>query len=224
MRAFLIGIAAFLLWSGGSGYYYICQVKCLCAGEKTGSEALEVTDAGNTVEDVEPEESEEVPDIELEEASESPIETAESDLPTTEEEIPVEEPEAEEIEASEEPAEMAQPVPQGETHSILFSYAKPIMHHGDKSEAFLNGVVSSLNADPSLKVYITGYTDDTAARENNLKLGKRRAEAVADLLREKGVSDAQMVLESKGEANPVATNNTPAGRRKNRRVEIFIGQ
>ncbi|HEX2898862.1 MAG TPA: OmpA family protein, partial [Bacteroidia bacterium] len=72
------------------------------------------------------------------------------------------------------------------------------------------------------KVILRGYTDDTAARENNLKLSQRRCDAIAAMLTALDVDGGQILTEPLGEANPVATNDTPEGRRLNRRVVISI--
>ena len=87
---------------------------------------------------------------------------------------------------------------------------------------YVEKAANFVNATRHYKLVIIGYTDDTAARENNLKLGMRRAEVVAEMFRDAGVPDNKLVIESKGEKDPIATNMTRAGREKNRRVEIGI--
>ena len=59
-------------------------------------------------------------------------------------------------------------------------------------------------------------------KEYNLKLSLRRAEAVRDYLAGLGVKAKKMKVSGAGEANPVASNSTNAGRAKNRRVEIEV--
>lgn len=66
------------------------------------------------------------------------------------------------------------------------------------------------------KIYITGHTDNT----EDEKLGRIRAWVIKSILLEKGVNSAQLITGSKGSKEPVANNNTPDGRHKNRRVEI----
>lgn len=65
---------------------------------------------------------------------------------------------------------------------------------------------------------INGYTDSRASMEYNLKLGKRRAKAVAKVARDAGAR--VVAVRSYGETLPVASNRTAAGRHANRRVEI----
>ena len=72
----------------------------------------------------------------------------------------------------------------------------------------------------SVKITITGYTDSVGSEEFNLKLGMARAESVRTYLAAHGVDASRIVADSKGEADPVATNSTAAGRQLNRRVVI----
>ena len=71
-------------------------------------------------------------------------------------------------------------------------------------------------------VRVSGYTDNVGAPAFNLDLSQRRARAIAEVLREQGVSDAQLTVNGYGEDNPVASNATEAGRRLNRRVELLF--
>ena len=106
--------------------------------------------------------------------------------------------------------------------SLRFSFARPIMENKAGFKAYVEEMSNFLKANSQYKVGITGFTDDTAARQNNLKLGMRRAEAVADMFRLAGVAEGQMTIASRGEENPVATNETRAGRKQNRRAEIKL--
>jgi OOP family OmpA-OmpF porin len=65
-----------------------------------------------------------------------------------------------------------------------------------------------------------GHTDSIGTAAYNMKLGKRRADAVAKYLASKGVKD--VYTESKGKTQPVASNSTAEGRAKNRRVDIEV--
>lgn len=69
---------------------------------------------------------------------------------------------------------------------------------------------------------IVGHTDAEGTEANNRELSQRRAQAVADYLRTKNVNPARLAASGKGESEPVADNRTDAGRRANRRVEIFV--
>jgi OOP family OmpA-OmpF porin len=70
------------------------------------------------------------------------------------------------------------------------------------------------------EIEMIGYTDSTGPREYNQELSVRRAQAVADYMVSQGIDRANLSVSGRGEANPVATNETPAGRAQNRRVKI----
>jgi OOP family OmpA-OmpF porin len=67
---------------------------------------------------------------------------------------------------------------------------------------------------------IVGYTDSLGDADYNEELSERRAQAVADYLYERGIDRFMMDVSGRGEADPVASNDTAAGRAENRRVEI----
>lgn len=67
---------------------------------------------------------------------------------------------------------------------------------------------------------ITGYTDTSGNEDYNMRLSKKRADAVADYLVLTGIKRNTISVVGKGETSPIATNNTFEGRRGNRRVEI----
>jgi OOP family OmpA-OmpF porin len=81
-----------------------------------------------------------------------------------------------------------------------------------------------LQKNPSAYVLLEGYTDNTGPEEYNLQLSLRRAESVADYLKDKYmIADERIVMNYYGAANPVASNATAEGRAKNRRVEVAVG-
>ncbi len=79
-----------------------------------------------------------------------------------------------------------------------------------------------LNSVPNAKVNVTGHTDNVGNRGSNVSLSQRRAEKVKQYLIQRGFTEAQLVPSGKGPDRPAATNDTPAGRDKNRRVEISL--
>ena len=73
-----------------------------------------------------------------------------------------------------------------------------------------------------LKVSIVGHTDSFGKSYSNLVLGKKRANYLKSQLLSLGLLNKQVIASSKGESEPIATNNTEVGRLKNRRIEIKI--
>ncbi|WP_018343639.1 OmpA family protein [Cytophaga aurantiaca] len=88
----------------------------------------------------------------------------------------------------------------------------------------LNEVSKELKQNPTYKLYIKGYTDAEDTFEKNLDLSKQRAEAVKNDLISKGIDAKRIRTNGFGETRPVDTNDTPEGRVKNRRAEIYILQ
>ena len=88
----------------------------------------------------------------------------------------------------------------------------------------LNALGKFMAEKPNAYTVLFGFTDDTGKAENNMKLSRRRAEAVAGYLFDKfKLGPARVIPLWYGEANPVAGNDTGEGRAKNRRVEISVG-
>ena len=92
-----------------------------------------------------------------------------------------------------------------------------------QSFAILDEVAGVLLKNPLLgPIRIEGHTDNVGSKSINLDLSQRRAEAVMDYLVAKGVSANRLSAEGFGFSQPIATNATPLGRAKNRRVEFRI--
>lgn len=73
-------------------------------------------------------------------------------------------------------------------------------------------------------IRLVGHTDNVGGDDANMVLSDRRAKVIRDLLKRKGVPESQITTEAKGESQPVASNETDAGRYDNRRVEIFLNK
>jgi peptidoglycan-binding protein ArfA len=71
---------------------------------------------------------------------------------------------------------------------------------------------------------IEGYTDNVGKDDANVKLSTDRAKAVRDFFESQGISSNRLTYVGKGPAEPVAPNDTPEGRAKNRRVEIVSSE
>jgi len=71
-------------------------------------------------------------------------------------------------------------------------------------------------------ITIFGYTDSKGADDYNLSLSQQRAASVKNYMAQKGISSSRFVIKGMGEADPIADNESDAGRSKNRRVEFAI--
>lgn len=88
----------------------------------------------------------------------------------------------------------------------------------------LSKIADQLKINDSLTIAIEGHTDSVGGDEMNQALSERRANAVRDYLVSRGIPTQRMTTRGLGETAPVATNDTPAGRQQNRRVELIIAQ
>ncbi len=89
-----------------------------------------------------------------------------------------------------------------------------------ESRTYLDAHAVFLAANPNVGVVLNGYADERGTKEYNLALGERRAKAVQDYLRFKGVSLAQMETVSFGEEFPADNGHDEAAWTKNRRVVV----
>jgi outer membrane protein OmpA-like peptidoglycan-associated protein len=90
------------------------------------------------------------------------------------------------------------------------------------AKANLDKLAQVLVENPDTNINIYGHTDSKGTDSYNLSLSDRRAGAVKSYLLAKGVSSSRMIASGVGEADPIATNDTDAGRAQNRRVEFAI--
>lgn len=86
----------------------------------------------------------------------------------------------------------------------------------------IDRVAGVLTQYPDTYIRVEGHTDSIGSNEYNTDLSIRRANAVKNLLVQRGVSGGRIEVVGFGKTMPVATNDTEAGRQKNRRVEIKI--
>jgi outer membrane protein OmpA-like peptidoglycan-associated protein len=105
-------------------------------------------------------------------------------------------------------------------NNLEFETAKAIIK--DVSYASLVKLVELMKKKPEWSILIAGHTDSDGEAARNLILSKRRAEAVATFLESNGITKARIITEWYGETKPIADNNTPEGKQKNRRVEMTI--
>jgi outer membrane protein OmpA-like peptidoglycan-associated protein len=104
-------------------------------------------------------------------------------------------------------------------NGILFDTGKADVK--PESAAALTEVAKLLKANPRLKVYVVGHTDNVGVLPSNIDLSKRRAASVVQSLTTQfGVPAAQLQSFGAGPYSPVASNRSEDGRALNRRVEL----
>jgi outer membrane protein OmpA-like peptidoglycan-associated protein len=81
---------------------------------------------------------------------------------------------------------------------------------------------ASLVKYPDTRTMIVGHTDSQGSTAYNADLSQRRAQSTASFLVAEGVDRARISTSGRGESEPIATNDTDAGRQQNRRVEVAI--
>ena len=91
-----------------------------------------------------------------------------------------------------------------------------------KSQAELDKIIQLLTDNPTLKIEISGHTDNVGKPSDNLSLSNNRAKSVVTYLIGKGIVSQRLVAKGYGETKPVAGNTTEEGRAKNRRTELKV--
>jgi len=92
-----------------------------------------------------------------------------------------------------------------------------------ESEPALIEIVKLFKESPELKVYVIGHTDNVGSLESNLKLSTDRAASVVKTLISRGIAASRLKSAGVGPYSPVGSNDSDAGKAKNRRVE-FVKQ
>ena len=92
------------------------------------------------------------------------------------------------------------------------------------ARSVLDSVAHRLNECDSVPVRISAHTDSVGADSYNQNLSERRASSVANYLQSRGIDAGRLNSEAYGETQPIDTNGTPEGRRRNRRVELLTVQ
>jgi outer membrane protein OmpA-like peptidoglycan-associated protein len=86
----------------------------------------------------------------------------------------------------------------------------------------LDTVAQTLQEHPELVAQVIGHTDSTGSPQYNLTLSQNRAQSVVTFLDQRGVVPQRLSAQGVGASQPIADNNTDAGRAENRRVEIYL--
>jgi len=104
--------------------------------------------------------------------------------------------------------------------NVFFDTGKSTIKPESNTE--LDRLVKLMNDVPSLKVELSGHTDNTGSATSNQTLSQERAAAVVSYLVSKGISQSRLVAKGYGSDRPVASNSTAEGRQENRRTEFEI--
>ena len=105
-------------------------------------------------------------------------------------------------------------------NAILFDFDSAALR--TNAQENLREFAGSMQEFEGTEVLIVGHTDSKGSDEYNLRLSERRASSAAEYLIEQGLRPSRITTMGKGESEPVATNETAAGRQQNRRVEVAI--
>ncbi|MGD1947337.1 MAG: OmpA family protein [Croceivirga sp.] len=115
-----------------------------------------------------------------------------------------------------------------EVQKQLNDYARTILFDTGKasikaeSTSVMVDIIQILSEYPNAKFTVEGHTDSVGSAKLNQSLSEKRANAVRDFLIDKGIGADRLTAIGYGEEKPIATNNTRAGRKQNRRVEINL--
>ncbi len=103
---------------------------------------------------------------------------------------------------------------------VLFDFGSARLGAG--SSETLSEITNAISSVPGRSISVEGHTDSVGTYEYNQRLSESRARAVAGALVNDGVSRQRITTHGFGESDPIASNNTDAGRQRNRRVEVII--
>jgi len=103
---------------------------------------------------------------------------------------------------------------------VLFTSGRADLRPGATDN--LNKLVNFLDKYPDRNAAIQGYTDNVGGDDYNQGLSERRADSVKSYLTGQGIGSTRLSASGKGRSDPVASNDSAAGRQQNRRVEVVI--
>jgi len=89
-----------------------------------------------------------------------------------------------------------------------------------ESSQILRTALKTLTTYPEIQVEIGGYSDNVGSKKSNIRLSQRRADSVREWLIERGIDSARIIAKGYGPDFPIAPNDSPENKRKNRRIEF----
>jgi outer membrane protein OmpA-like peptidoglycan-associated protein len=104
--------------------------------------------------------------------------------------------------------------------NIFFSTGSATLEEQSQSE--LKKLVEFLEKNPTMKIEVSGHTDDVGADDTNMKLSQQRAESVKTYIVGKGIVADRIQSKGYGKTKPIASNATAEGKQKNRRTEFVV--
>jgi outer membrane protein OmpA-like peptidoglycan-associated protein len=214
MQSKILVLIAFAAWSAICWRWYVCGIKDICGPLRSATEAAPNADNG-----IEPDGSalrpaaENSPESPAGQPSTTPGATTKPAAPPagTKAPAPISEERINEVQLEQVEDRMV----------VHFPYNSLRKEDNAAIDDYLDRLAAELKSSGGT-VTITGHTDFVGESKDNVQFGLRRAASIRDVLVRKGVAKKQVKIKSFGEAKPVATNDTPLGRYKNRRVEIRV--
>ncbi len=126
--------------------------------------------------------------------------------------------------ASAQPAQPPVPAPAGRVvyrlGDLLFGTDQTELQPA--ATATLDSMLAAIAREPNRHIVVEGHTDSSGDNAYNRELSQRRAEAVRQYLIAHGVAAGRISAVGKGEADPIAANDTAEGRKRNRRVDVIV--
>ncbi|MEC7985686.1 MAG: OmpA family protein [Myxococcota bacterium] len=104
--------------------------------------------------------------------------------------------------------------------NVLFEHDKATIQEGYHKD--IKNLVSLMKDNPSMRVELTGHTDDTGEESYNQKLSKRRAESIKNYMMQNGIESERIETIGMGEKEPLFSNDTEENKRRNRRTEVRV--
>ncbi len=111
-------------------------------------------------------------------------------------------------------------VVQALNHKVPVTFAQGSTVFASTDQKLVKSIVSYLNNNPGAKINIDGYASSDGSLALNQTIAQARADAFKKYLVSKNIEAQQLIASGRGIENPIASNETSAGRRKNRRIEI----